>query len=383
MKRLFSIYKKRSRIILGLMSGTSHDGVDAAIAEISRTGPDSKVRLIHHKHIPYPSTLKVRIDAAAGSRASDICMLNFEIGDFFAGAALSCIAGSGLNSGDVDLIASHGQTIYHSPPGLNRRGSTLQTGESSVIAYKTGIPVVSDFRPADMARNGHGAPLVPFADYILFRKKGKVIAAQNIGGIANVTVITPGINEVFAFDTGPGNSLINRAMHLLFRKSYDKNGMTARSGRPDSIIIKELMAHPYFSMRPPKSTGPEMFGHDLINTITSGKRIRPEDLISTLTHFTALSIKDAYDRFILKKYKLDEIILSGGGSKNSYLVSLLKGLFNPVLVTTSDSYGIPVMAKEALCFAILANETISGRPSNLPQVTGASGSAILGKITLP
>ncbi|MEK6672244.1 MAG: anhydro-N-acetylmuramic acid kinase [Nitrospirota bacterium] len=382
MKRLLNIYNKSSRIVLGLMSGTSHDGVDAAIAKITRSSLDSKVRLIHHEHSSYPSTLKNRIAAASDSKASDICMMNFEIGDFFAKAALSCISGSGLSSGDIDLIASHGQTIYHSPPELNRRGFTLQIGESSIIAYKTGIPVVSDFRPADMARNGHGAPLVPFADYILFHKKGKVRAAQNIGGIANVTVVTPGINEVFAFDTGPGNSLINGAMHLLFKKSYDKNGMIARSGEPDSSILKELMAHPYFSKKPPKSTGRETFGLNLINTIASRKRIRPEDLIATLTYFTALSIKNAYDRFILKKYKLSEIILSGGGSRNSYLVSLLKELFNPILVATSDSYGIPAMAKEALCFAILANETISGRPSNLPQVTGASGSAILGKITL-
>lgn len=383
MKRLLDIYNKSSRIVLGLMSGTSHDGVDAAIAKITRSGLDSKVRLIHHEHSSYPSTLENRIAAAYDSKASDICMMNFEIGDFFAKAALSCISGSGLSSGDIDLIASHGQTIYHSPPELNRRGSTLQIGESSIIAYKTGIPVVSDFRPADMARNGHGAPLVPFADYILFHKKGKVRAAQNIGGIANVTVVTPGINEVFAFDTGPGNSLINGAMHLLFKKSYDKNGMIARSGEPDSSILKEFMAHSYFSKKPPKSTGRETFGLNLINTIASRKRIRPEDLIATLTYFTALSIKNAYDRFILKKYKISEIILSGGGSRNSYLVSLLKELFNPILVTTSDSYGIPAMAKEALCFAILANETISGRPSNLPQVTGASGSAILGKITLP
>lgn len=381
-KRLFDIYKKHSRLIIGLMSGTSHDGIDAALVKMNGSGINTRLKLICHKHLPYPSSFINRIASVSDGKPSDICRINFELGDYLAKAAISCAEQAGIKLTAIDAIASHGQTIYHIPPELNRRGSTLQIGESSVIAQKTGLPVISDFRTADVARGGHGAPLVPYADYILFRKKGRVRAVQNIGGIANVTVVTPEAEDVFAFDTGPGNCLINDAMNLFFKKPYDKNGTIAKTGKVEEGILKNLRSHPYLLKKPPKSTGRELFGRDFLQGFISEKRIRPEDLIATLTHFTAYSIKNAYDRFILGRHNIHEIIIAGGGSKNVYLVTLLKDLFKPIAINPSDVYGIPATAKEALSFALLANETLSGNPSNLPNVTGASGTAILGKITL-
>lgn len=383
MRRLFKVYTKRTRLIIGLMSGTSHDGVDAALVKIAGSGPDTRLRLLNHYHLAYPSVFRDRISSVFNGRPPDICRMNFELGDYFAKAALACASKAGARIDRVDAIASHGQTIFHIPPEQNRRGSTLQIGESSVIAQKTGIPVVSDFRSADMAQNGHGAPLVPYADYILFRKKNRVAAVQNIGGIANVTVVTPEIDDVTAFDTGPGNCLINEAMYMFFRKPYDKNGLIAKSGKVEKELLKALLSNPYFSKKPPKSTGRELFSRDLVQSIISNKRLKPEDLIATLTHFTVFSIKTAYDKFILNKYAIDEIILSGGGTKNLYLVDILKEVFSPITINTVDFYGIPSGAKEALCFAILANETLSGNSSNLPNVTGASRKVMLGKITLP
>lgn len=382
MQRLLEIFKKNSRLILGLMSGTSYDGVDAALVKISGSASETKVKLLCHCHILYPSVFRDRIASLSSGRSSDICRMNFEIGEFFAKAAVACIEKSGSKIGAVDAIASHGQTICHIPPQSNRKGSTLQIGESSVIAQRTGLPVISDFRTADMAQDGHGAPLVPYADYILFRGR-YTQAVQNIGGIANVTIVTPNMEDVIAFDTGPGNCLINEAMNLLFKKPFDKNGRIAKTGKVEEGILKELLSHPYFSKRPPKSTGRELFGRDLLTRVISRKRMRPEDLIATLTHFTAHSIKSAYDRFILREYKIQEVILAGGGSKNPYLVGLLKDLFTPLEIRPSDDYGIPSQAKEAISFAILANETLSGHPSNLPRVTGAAKGVILGKLTLP
>jgi anhydro-N-acetylmuramic acid kinase len=383
MQQLFAVYKKTVRYIIGLMSGTSCDGIDAALVKINGSGVRTKTKLVCHSYTPYPSALRNRLISASDSKSNDICRMNFELGDLLAKTAISCAEKAGKKLTDIDAIASHGQTICHIPPEQNRRGSTLQIGESSIIAQKTGLPVVSDFRVADMAKNGHGAPLVPYADYLLFNKKGRVLALQNIGGIANVTVVTPDIENVIAFDTGPGNCLINEAMNIFFKKPYDKNGHIAKSGKVENGLLKTLLSSPYFSKKPPKSTGRELFSRELVQGIISKKKLRPEDLIATLTHFTARSIKKAYDKFILNKYALNEIILSGGGSKNIYLADLLTELFRPITIKPVDFYGIPSGAKEALCFAILANETLSGNPSNLPKVTGASKSVVLGKITLP
>ena len=378
MKDLLELYSKPSRTILGLMSGTSHDGVDAAIVRIGDT-----VRLLHHSHLPFNSPLRERIARAFSGTVEEICQLNFELGEVFAEAALACIRECGLSTHDIDLIASHGQTIYHIPPDKDRIGSTLQIGESSVIAERTGIPVISDFRAADIAAGGHGAPLVPMADYIMFRKEGRTTAVQNIGGIANVTVVTDRVDRVIAFDTGPGMSLIDEAVTLLTGGSihYDADGRLAKKGKVIEGLLSRLLSHPYLQEPPPKSTGRETFGREMVMGIIKEYRDSTmEDILSTLTHFTALSIHRAYQEFIFPKFSIDEIILCGGGSKNGFLTGLIKGLLRPVEIRHIEDYGIPAQAKEAMSFAILANETISGRQGNIPSATGARRGVILGKI---
>ncbi len=369
----------KGRLILGLMSGTSHDGVDAALVEFS-SGPP---RLVRHTHSPYPGALRERISSAFEGTAEEVCRLNFALGESFARAALRCLREAGVEPSEVEAVASHGQTIFHIPPSKSRPGSTLQVGEPAVIAARTGIRVVSDFRAADMALGGQGAPLVPFADYILFRKKAPC-CVQNIGGIANVTAVARKLDDVYAFDTGPGNSLMDGAMKALFGKPFDRGGRTAGRGRPDAGLLRKLLRHPYFRKRPPKSTGRETFGRGMLETLlSSSKKTRPEDLMATLAHLTALSIKDAYACFVFPEHDVREVILAGGGARNAYLVGLLREELAPVKVSLIDEYGIPAEAKEAMSFAILANETLRGRPSSLPRVTGASRAAVLGKITGP
>lgn len=403
MKRLMEVFDKPVRTVLGLMSGTSHDGIDAAIAKISGQWSvvsgqrkTETVKLLHHNTYTYHTDLRKMIGKAFNGSTEDICRLNFELGEAFANAALECIKEAGLEPKDVDIIASHGQTIYHIPPSEGK-GCTLQIGEASVIAERTGILTVSDFRTRDMAAGGHGAPLVPLADYLLLHEKGKVRAVQNIGGIANVTVVTEKLEDVIAFDTGPGNSLIDEAVRIFTNGTevFDRDGKRASAGKVDEALLKELMSHPYLSMNPPKSTGRELFGKEMAQLLSklvtgeSGKRKgrKPEDLIATLTRFTSESIYNAYDRFVFPKYNLSQIVLTGGGSKNPVLVGHLKGLIkkigkNKPEVLFIDDLGIPSSAKEALSFAILGNETISGNPGNLPKATGAKRAVVLGKISL-
>lgn len=372
-----------ARLIVGLMSGTSHDGVDAVLTGVAGSGTRTRAELVHHIHLKYPNALRKDIARAfEEGRARDICELNFRLGRVFGKAALRCMEGAGISPDVVDAVASHGQTVCHIPPKGKRPGSTLQIGEPAVIARMTGLPVVADFRTADMAAGGHGAPLVPFADHVLFKKRTGVRAVQNIGGMANVTVVTPALRGVYAFDTGPGNSLMDIAMQALYNKPFDRGGNTAKRGRPDKRLLNELMRHPFLKKTPPRSTGRETFGPALLSKALA-RKLAPENIIATLTLFTALTIKDAYERFILKKHPIDEVVVSGGGVKNSYLMSLLKDALSPIRLTPVSDFGIPTEAKEALSFAVLANETLSGRPSNIPAATGATRHVILGNITLP
>lgn len=398
MKRLIEIAEKPERTVVGIMSGTSHDSIDVSVAKIIGSGTRSKVTLLSYHTYRYDEKIRKMIRTAFNGNVDDVCRLNFELGEAFADAALKSIEASGFTPGKVDIIASHGQTVYHVPPERGGIGCTLQIGEASVIAERTGIITVSDFRTRDMAAGGQGAPLVPLADYILLHERGAVRAVQNIGGIANVTVVTEKLEDVIAFDTGPGNSLIDDAVRLLTdgMEDFDRDGKMASAGKVDAYMLKELMNHPYLSLTPPKSTGRELFGkemaHLLSKLFTSGaakrKARKPEDLIATLTRFTAESIFNAYERFIFPRYKLNEIILTGGGSRNPALVGHLKGLFSgadlkpaPALLFI-DELGIPSAAKEALSFAILGNETISGNPGNLTRATGAKKAVVLGKISL-
>ena len=391
------------------MSGTSHDGVDAALVEIGAVSlkNSSRVKLLCFESYPYPAKLRKEVAGADEASTPDICRLNFSLGVFFAKAANACIETSGIRP---DAIASHGQTVFHIPPafylsdkikkGLHlsgktpqlpgktkRHGSTLQIGEPSVIAQLTGVPVVAGFRPADMAAGGQGAPLVPFADHVLFRGK-KIRAVQNIGGIANVTVVTPSIDDVIAFDTGPGNCLIDLSMEIFFHRPMDKGGKAAASGKPDSALLKKLngLSRLYLRMPPPKSTGREFFSREfLFRALEGGAKpgTAPRDIVCTLTHFTAGTIAGAYRDFILERYPVEEVILCGGGAKNGFLVGLIKNRLPTVKISLIDEYGIPASAKEAISFAILANETLSGRTSNVPGATGAVKKVVLGGIYLP
>ena len=384
MNQLLDICRKKTRIVVGLMSGTSHDGVDAAVARIDGSGEKSVVTFMHHSQSPYPEALRGKVARAFDGPTSLVCGLDFELGEFFAGAALSAIKGAGLTPEDVDLIGSHGQTIFHTPPRAGKGGSTLQIGEGAVIARRTGVVTISDFRPADIAAGGQGAPLVPMADWIMFHEKGKVLALQNIGGIANVTVVPDGLDGVIGFDTGPGNSLIDEAARILSggRLKYDKSGMLAKSGKIIPELLEKMLANPYFKKKPPKSTGRELFGREFAEGIIKDSRYKKkEDILCTLTHLTARSMHKAYVDFVFPDYSLDKIILSGGGARNDFLVSLLQGLFEGVSVVMLDELGIPGEAREALCFAVLANETASGNPGNVPAVTGASCGAVLGKVS--
>jgi anhydro-N-acetylmuramic acid kinase len=375
----------RYKIVIGLMSGTSHDGVDAAVARISGSGKRSTVELLKVSRTTYPKKLRQSVGRAFTGTAEDICRLNFELGEFFAKAALKAIRESGLKPEDVDLIGSHGQTVYHIPGGPGRPGSTLQIGEGAVIAARTGVTTVSDFRPADIAAGGQGAPLVPYADWVLFRKPGKTVAVHNIGGISNVTVVPERLEDVMGFDTGPGCSLIDETVKIISggKLAYDKDGKIAASGKIISGMLQSLMLKPYFAKKPPKSTGREQFGATLAEELLKKyRREKEEDIICTLTALTAESIFLAYKRFVFPRYCIDRILLAGGGAKNKFLVKLLREKFGSLPVEFTDDAGIPSQARESLAFAVLANETISGRPSNVPGATGARREAILGKISL-
>ncbi|MEW6145694.1 MAG: anhydro-N-acetylmuramic acid kinase [Thermodesulfobacteriota bacterium] len=386
---LKSLIDKKERLVVGLMSGTSRDGIDAALVNITGSGGDTKVDLIKFICVPYREDIRRGLESLTPRCSpADISSLDFLIGAAFADAALKVIDESGMEKDRVDLIGSHGQTVSHNPPS-GREGvpSTLQLGELDVIAESTGITTVGDFRTRDIAAGGEGAPLVPYADYLLFNKPGRVRIAQNIGGIANATVIPGSLEEVTAFDTGPGNMLMDRVMSISTggKKQFDEDGEYASRGKADEKLLKELLSDPYFLKPPPKSTGEELFGKEraeaLVSRVNKGQ-IPLTGLMATLLELTVGSIALSYVRFIFPHHKISEIIFSGGGCRNPVLMDRLRSEFNDIKCSTSDEYGIPSDAKEAVAFAILANELISGNPGNLTGVTGASHRVPLGKIAL-
>ena len=389
MNPLIQILNKRERLVIGLMSGTSMDGIDAALVKVRGCGLETKVELIKFICIPYEPALRQSLeDVSSYGSVDKISELNFLVGEAFAGAALDVIRKSGFQMDDIDLIGSHGQTIYHNPPSYKKGvPSTMQIGELDVIAERTGITTIGDFRTRDMAAGGEGAPLVPYVDYILFRKPEAVRIAQNIGGIANATVITEKVEDVIAFDTGPGNMLMDKVMNLVTagKEKYDRDGKLASQGSVDRRLLEELLSHPFFVQPPPKSTGGEVFGKDKalkLYTQVKDEIVSTRDLMITLLELTVESIALSYERFIFPEWKINEVILSGGGAMNPILVQRLRDRLGNVKFTTSDEFGIPVDAKESVAFAILANELISGNLTNLPAVTGAKRRVPLGKIVL-
>lgn len=396
--RLAEIVKKPVRRVVGLMSGTSADGIDAALVEISGRGMDLKVRLAAFENTPFPDEIRRRIFelfSPMTATVDKVGYMNFLLGELYAQAALSVIKKAGFEVSDMDAIGSHGQTIYHAPGIITKDGGdihyTVQIGEGAVIAYRTGIVCVSDFRVADMAAGGQGAPLVPYTEFILYRSPDKNILLQNIGGIGNITVIPAGcdVSGITAFDTGPGNMVIDGMVERFSggRLHMDAGGCIARSGRVNQKLLCLLEDDPYFSAPPPKSTGREYYGSEYISRIFGYMKqygISNEDGVATVTYLTAWSIADAYRRFIKCKCAADRLIIGGGGSYNPVLVDFIRQEMNIYGIETliQEDIGFSSDAKEAVAFAILADRAISGETNNLPGVTGAQSSVVMGKISL-
>lgn len=373
-------------IVVGLMSGTSADGIDAAVVRLAGAPPTLQWQVLTHQTFPHPAELRTEILACCDPTTSNVervCRLNAALGHAFAEAALAAIAAAGLAPAHVDLIGSHGQTVWHIPNGA--AASTLQLGEAAIIAERCGVPVVSNFRPRDMAAGGQGAPLVSYMDTLLLPHATLHRAAQNIGGIANVTYLPPvGAPGALAFDTGPGNMLIDDAVRRVTNgaQSYDRDGVLAGQGRTDPVLLAELLADPYLRQAPPKTTGREYFGASYGQRVWDTARARglsDPALIATLTAFTAHSIAQAYRDFLPRLP--DEVIVSGGGAYNSTLIAHLREALAPARIRLCDEIGLAAAAKEAVAFAVLAYETWHGRPGNLPAATGARQAVILGNIT--
>jgi anhydro-N-acetylmuramic acid kinase len=386
---------RKPLLVLGLMSGTSADGIDVALARISGAPPNLNPKLLHHTTVEFPKPVQKEILRVAEQQpisAGVLSQLNFRLGEIFAEAAREACERFRVSTKRIDLIGSHGQTFFHQGqpvPYLGRpTASTLQIGEPAIIAARTGVTTVADFRPADIALAGQGAPLVPYADYLLYRhaKLGRI--SLNLGGIANITVLPAACkpSQVFAFDTGPANMLIDALVQHFTHggKRFDKDGRIAITGRGIPALLNELMRDPYFRQRPPKSTGREYYGRGYVkNLLTLGRRHRakPADLIRAATFLTPLSIVDALNSFVLPKVEIHQLIVSGGGARNPLILAQLEAALPEIDVLPSSRLGIPEDAKEAFAFALLAYETFHHRPSNLPRATGASRPAILGKIS--
>ncbi|MFR7591640.1 MAG: anhydro-N-acetylmuramic acid kinase AnmK [Longibaculum sp.] len=373
---------------IGIMSGTSLDGIDTVLVEIHGYGQNTKLNVIAYNEFPLQEELVEKIKKACSlehSHSDLICSLNFELGYTFVEAVKALLQKANFPLDKVDYIASHGQTIFHIPEekdGLQR--STLQIGEAAILAYELQTTVISNFRVMDMAAGGQGAPLVPYSEYILYSQPHKNIVLQNIGGIGNLTFLNGSLNidDIFAFDTGPGNMMINEACHILYGLPYDDLGKIAKKGRVIDELLEELMNHPYMQKQPPKSTGREDFGEFFVKDILKRyNQHKKEDIITTFTMFTAKSISFHYQRDILTKYSIDEVLIGGGGSHNNTLIQFIKDELSPIPVYTQDEKGYSSDAKEAIAFAILGNETLNRHYSNVKSSTGASQYVILGQIT--
>ena len=391
-------FKGNPRLAVGLMSGTSMDGIDAALVRLTGPAEQPQVRLLAFVTLPYPPEVRqwiMRVAAGELTAAEGVSQLNFLLGELFAKAALQVCRAAHVSPQRVSVIGSHGQTIYHQGRAelILRLGeavgpNTLQIAEPAVIAERTGAPLVADFRTADVAAGGQGAPLVPMVDYLLLWDGQKGTVALNIGGIANVTVIPAKAKplDVRGFDTGPGN-MVSDALVRHFtgdREYYDAGGRVAALGKVNELILADTLCHPFFSQPPPKSAGREQFGREFVEGyFLSRKRARFEDLLRTSLELTARTIAGALARFVFPGAKIHRLIVSGGGARNRPLLKRLAELLPHLTVELSTRYGLPVDAKEAIAFAILADRTLHRLPGNLPSVTGARRALVLGKIVKP
>ncbi len=384
MKRIASLCEKRSKLVIGLMSGTSADGVDAALVRIHGCGLETGIELLGYASTPYPVRLRDALLGLAHGSVAELCRLNFSVGEAFAEASLALLEQCNVAPDDVDLIGSHGQTVCHVPRSSGDVASTLQIGEGDVIAERLGVPVVSDFRTRDIAAGGEGAPLSAYVDYLLFRREGPPRALLNLGGIANVTVLSSAIESVFAFDTGPANMPLDETVRVLTQgdEHFDRDGRMAATGRIDENLLRKLMEHPYLQQPLPKTTGRSTFGVDFVLPLLRAKgNQRGVDVLATLTAFTAHSIRHAFEEYVLPRVQPLEIVVSGGGLKNHTLMAHLRRLFPKWRIASSADSGLDPDAKEAVIFAVLANETIHGVPNNLPGATGARWPTVLGKVS--
>lgn len=381
--------------VIGLMSGTSLDGIDAALVSITNKNDQYKINLISFLTIPYPKEVKEKLLELCDpmrSKTADISSMNMLLGELFADAVKKLVTKAGYHLNEIDLISSHGQTVYHQPDPVNIANypirSTLQIGDISVIAERTGVTTVGDFRTRDMAAGGQGAPLVPFADYLLFKNKDYGRIVVNIGGITNITLLPPNCNkaDVVAYDTGPGNMIIDLFTYWATsgEQNFDRDGLLALNGKVNYEWLEHIVKHPYFKRKPPKSTGREMFGEEFAKKLweeAQSRGIPTLDRISTVTMLTVRSLADE-----IKKNKeshlIKEVIISGGGWYNKTLISWLeKELSGEVQIIGSGSFGIPEDAKESIVFALLGYLCMNKKSNNLPTATGASHSVIMGKIS--
>lgn len=375
------------KYVVGLMSGTSLDGIDAALVKISGFGESTKAQLVEFINMKIPEIIKNEVKDCFSIEKSNVelvCSLNFKLGYIFADAVKELCRKAEFPIEKIDFIGSHGQTVFHIPKAYkNNCISTLQIGEPAVIAYETGADVVSNFRTMDMAAGGEGAPLVPYTEYILYRSS-KNRALQNIGGIGNVTILPANckLEEVYAFDSGPGNMIIDEVTKRLKGVNYDAGGAFAAQGRVNEALLKELMDIDYIKNPPPKTTGRELFGSQFVDALLEKwSNLKAEDLIATVTAFTAKSISYNYRCFVFPKLNIEEVILGGGGSYNNTLVRMIQEYLPECKVLIQEDLGYSSDAKEAIAFAVLANETMNRNPSNVIGATGAKERVVLGNIT--
>lgn len=399
MKRLKLVVTKRKKRVLGVLSGTSVDAVDIVLVEITGYGIKTKLKVIDFEAFPINSAVKnyiLNTSTVNSGNVENVCKVNFLVGKLFAEKINLFLKRHSINSDSIDFIGSHGQTIYHIPQNtrfLNYNlKSTLQVGDISVISNLTGIPTIGDFRTADVAVGGDGAPLVPYLDYILFRNPKKSRILINIGGIANLTFLKAGakLNEVIAFDTGPGNMLIDNYCQKFLNINFDKNGkisQSAKAATTEENILNKILnkLDPYVRKKPPKSTGREVYGEKFLQIVLRNtKGLDKTQILRILTKYTAISIIYNIEKYIGNKYKIDEIYLSGGGANNLFILNEIKKHFNKVPVKKLEAKnGINIDNKEAVLFAVLANEFVSHNPSNITSVTGAKRNCILGKLSIP
>ncbi|PFE03442.1 anhydro-N-acetylmuramic acid kinase [Bacillus sp. AFS023182] len=377
--------------IVGLMSGTSLDGIDAVLIRVNNSKLNTELEMIEFITHPFPKDVREEIIQSLSVDTSNvqlICSLNFKLGKLFADATKEVCKKAGFPLDQLDLIGSHGQTIYHQPlQEQNLVPSTLQIGEPSVIAYETNTTVISNFRTMDIAAGGQGAPLVPYTEYVLYWSETKGRLLQNIGGIGNVTVLPKqsSLDNMYAFDTGPGNMIIDEVCRQLFNIGYDEGGNLAKQGKINEQLLSYCINHPYIMSPPPKTTGRELFGKQYVEKLLNKfNNLSSHDIVATVTMFTAQSIVENYRNFILPQVKIDEVIIGGGGSYNTTLLKMIQSLLGEsIQIYTQEELGYSSEAKEAIAFALLANETYHGNVSNVPNATGAKNAVVLGNVSFP